>query len=304
MRRIVHLCALCLAVTVVSACKPDELVKTDNIPTAGVRFINAVPDTGGAFGMDFRFVDIVESNAHFRIAFRNNPQISGGVTASTGIEYKNARSGSRHFRIFLDDTLQSIASIVLKDSTLNLEADHKYSVLLWGNSRSTGSDRMRLTVIDETVADPGGQVALRVINTTNSAIDVRQYPASGTAPAAATWANLGPYSISSYATAAPAQIRYNVQPAGGGTSLFADALALIGQPIGTQTAGCTVGVDCEALPGTTVPGSAVTLIVFPRSTPGTRAPQTSGSSTAPSFLVPAGSFMWDRRPPRVCTAGC
>ena len=304
MRRILQLTVLSLAAAVASACKPDELVISENIPTGGVRFINAVPDTAGAFGMDFRFVDIVESNAHFRIAFRNNPQISGGVTASTGIQFKNAEAGSRHFRIFLDDTLQAIASVVLKDSVLSVDPDHRYTMLLWGNARSSGADRMRLTVLDENVPDPGAQVALRVINATSSAIDVRQYPASGTAPAAPTWANVGPYSVSNYVTTAPAQIRYNVQPAGGGTALFADPLALIGQPVGTQTAGCTVGVDCEPLPGTTVAGSAVTLIVFPRSAPGARTPQTTGSATVPSFAVPAGSFMWDRRPPRSCSAGC
>jgi hypothetical protein len=108
---------------------------------------------------------------------------------------------------------------------------------------------------------------------------------------------LGAYTISTYVTAPPGQIRYNVQPAGGGTVLFSDALALIGQPAGTQTAGCTVGVDCEAIPGTTVPGSAITLIVFPRSVAG---------SKAVSFTTPGGSFMWDRRPPRNCSSptGC
>jgi len=154
MRRIFQLSVLLLAVRVVSACKPEELVTSENIPTAGVRFINAVPDTGGAFGMDFRFVDLVESNAHFRIAFRNNPQTSGGVVASTGIEYKNAKAGARHFRIFLDDTLQSVASVVLKDSTINLEPDHRYTVLLWGNGRSTGAGEPSGTSGDQCHGEP------------------------------------------------------------------------------------------------------------------------------------------------------
>ena len=277
------------------------MVTTENIPTAGVRFINAVPDTGAAYGMDFRFVDIVESNAQFRIAFRNNPQSSGGVVASTGIEYKNARAGTRHFRVFLSDTLQSVASTVLKDSSITLEADHRYTVLLWGNARSTGTDAMRLTVIDETVPDPGTKVALRVINTTGSALDVTEYASTGTMPGTPTWSNLAPYSVSTYVTTDPAQIKYNVQPAGGGTALFSDALALIGQPIGTQVAGCTVGVDCDVLPGTTVKGSAVTAIIFPRSVAGSKAPQ---STSGVSFAVPVASFIWDRRPPRACSAGC
>jgi len=154
---------------------------------------------------------------------------------------------------------------------------------------------MRLTVIDESVADPGSQVALRVINTSGSAIDVRHY--ASTLPASATWANVAPYSISSYVTAAPAQYKFNVQPAGGGTALFSDKVALPGQPVGTQTAGCTVGIDCDVTPGTLVPGSAVTLIVFPRSVAG---------SKAANFTTPGPSFMWDRRPPRQCTVsfGC
>jgi hypothetical protein len=297
MRRILHLSMLCLVAGAVGACTPEALVKVEDVPTAGVRFVNAVPDTGAAFGLDFRFVDIVESNSAFRIGFRNNPQTTSGVTGSSQIQYKAAQAGSRHFKIFLDDTLQSIASVALKDSTANLEAGHNYTFLLWGNARSSGSDRMRLSIIDENVPDPGSQVALRVINATSSAIDVRQYVATGTVPAAATWANVAPYTISSYVSVAPSQIRYNVQPAGGGTTLFSDALALIGQPAGTQTAGCTVGVDCEAVPGTTVAGSAVTLIVFPRSVAGSR---------ATNFTTAGGSFMWDRRPARVCSSptGC
>jgi hypothetical protein len=142
MRRILHLSMLCLAAGVVSACKPEEQITAPDLPMAGVRFINAVPDTAGANGLDFRFVDVVENSAAFRVPFRNSPQSSGGVTASALIQYKPAQAGSRHFRVFLDDTLQNIASVVLKYSTVTLEAGHNYTFLLWGNSRSSGSDRM------------------------------------------------------------------------------------------------------------------------------------------------------------------
>ena len=289
MRRLVQLSMLCFVVGVAGACSEDELVTTENIPTAGVRFINAVPDTGAAFGLDMRFVDLAESNSHFRIAFRNNVVTTAGVPASTQIQYKNTRAGNRHFRIFLDDTIQTIAQTVLKDSTVNLEAGKLYTFLLWGNSKSTGADRMRLTVIEESVADPGANVALRVINTTGSPIDASQYASTGTVPTSPTWANVAPYSISTYVTAAPGQKRFNVRPAGGGAALFTDALALIGAP---------ATVDIEALPGTTVAGSAVTAIVFPRSVAGTRAPQGG------AFGSPAISFMWDRRPPRACSPVC
>lgn len=294
MRRILQLSMLCLSAGVVSACKPTDVETVPAIPTAGVRFINALPDTGGVGGLDFRFVDVVENSSAFKVTFRNNPQSSGGVTASSAIQYKAAQAGSRHFRIFLDDTIQTIASTVLKDSTVSLTDGHNYTVLVWGNARGGG---MKMNVIDESVPDPAALVALRVINATGSPIDVRQYVSTGTAPAAATWANVPAYGISAYVTVPPNQIKYNVQPAGGGTALFADPLALIGQPIGTQTAGCTVGVDCDVVPGTTVPGSAVTLVVFPASVTG---------SKAAAFATPGPSFMWDRRPTRSCSVsfGC
>jgi hypothetical protein len=283
MRRIVQLSIACLAAGAVSACKsPDEIIKTQSIPTAGVRFVNAVPDTAGSYGLDFRFIDITESNAQYRIPFRNNASTSGGVTASTLVQYKNAQAGQRHFRIFLSDSLAAVASTVLKDSTLTLEAGKNYTVVLWGNARAGASPALKLSVIEESVADPGAQVALRVMNTTGNPIDVREYVSTGTPPATPTWAAVPGLSVSSYVVAAPGQFKYNVQPAGGGTSLFADALALVGVP---------ATVDIDALPGTSVAGSAVTLIVFPRSTAGSKAPQTA------AFQTPAGSFVWDRRPP-------
>jgi hypothetical protein len=159
MRRLFLLSTLVIAAGVVSACSPEDVVDSPVGPTAGVRFINAVPDTGAAFGLDFRFVDIVENSGAFRIPFRNGPQntvIRAGdtVTASAQIQYKAAKAGSRHFRIFLDDTLQAVASTALKDSTVDLTAAHNYTFLLWGNARSSGSDKMRLTVIDETGRRP------------------------------------------------------------------------------------------------------------------------------------------------------
>jgi hypothetical protein len=283
MRRIFKLSLLCLSAGAVHACAPEQIVETPNVPTAGVRFINAVPDTNQ---MDFRFVDLVENSAHFRIAFRNNPVTTGtgvaAVTASTLVQYKPATVGQRHFRIFLSDTLQSVASTVIKDSTLTLEEGKNYTVLLWGSARA---GTMRLTVIDESVPDPGAQVALRVINATESAIDVRQYPHGGTPPAAATWANVGPLGISSYVSTAPDTIRFNVQPAGGGAVLFADARALVGESALVGPPG-----PFDESPGTTRRGSAVTAIIFPRSVAGSKAPQ--------GFTTPSISFIWDRRPPR------
>ncbi len=292
MGRFLRFSALCLVAGAASACTPEATITTGANPTAGVRFINAVPDTAGAFGLDFRFVDLVETNAQFRNIFRGNPLTSGGVTASAQVQYKPAAAGIRHFVVFLDDTIQAIASTKLKDSTVTLEAGRNYTVILWGSARAGSTPGLQLTVIPEVIADPGAQIALRVINTTTAAIDVRQYAQNGTLPAAATWAAVQPLSASAFVNAAPGNILYNVQPAGGGTALFADMLALQGAAA-FSSAGAGGKIDTDALPGTTVAGSAVTLIVYPRSVAGARTPQTA------AFLVPAGSFVWDRRPPSI-----
>jgi hypothetical protein len=267
---------------------PETVIATTAIPTAGVRFINAVPDTGAAFGLDFRFVDLVESNSQFRVPFRN--AISTGNPVSALTEYKGAKEGSRHFVVFLDDTIQAIAQIKLKDSTFAFTATHNYTALLQGNARSSGADKMRLTIMDETVTDPGTQIALRVVNTTGNPIDVTVY-ASGTTPSATpTWASVPAYSASAYVTRAPGTWLYNVKAAGGATNLVAtDAQVMVGTP---------ATIDQEANPGASVAGSAISAFVYPPSVVGSKAPQNG------AFLNTVIAFNWDRRPLRSCSPLC
>ncbi len=222
MRRIIPLSVL--AAGAVMACSSPELtIPTTAIPTAGVRFVNAVPDTGAAYGLDFRFVDIVESNAQFRVPFRNSISSSSPFVA-TLTEYKGAQEGSRHFRIFLDDTIQTIASTIIKDSTFAFVATHNYTALLMGNSRSAGSDKMRLTILDENVPDPGTSIALRVVNTTGNPIDVSVYLSGTAVPATPTWASVPAFSASTYVTKPPGTYLYIVRAAGSATNLItADA---------------------------------------------------------------------------------
>ncbi len=299
MRRISQLSVLCLAASVASACYPDQVVTTENIPTAGVRFINAVPDSSGAFGFDMRFIDRVESNSQFFVTFRDAPSqtvatgTSDTLVVGAKIEFKDARAGSRHFRIFLSDTLQSIASTIVVDSTVNLEATHNYTFILWGNGRSAkgAADAMHLSILDEAPADPGNNVGLRVINATSAAIDARAYARGTTVPTAPTWANVAPFSASTWVNQPPGTIDYNIRAAGGTTAMFVDRQALPGQAA-FSSAGAGGKIDIDASPGTTVAGSATTMIVFPRSVAGARTPQTA------AFQIPNVVTMWDRRPPR------
>ena len=299
MRHRINLAVLGLAVGTALACSsPETIINTTAIPTAGLRFVNAVPDTSGAMGLDFRAIDIVENSDSYRVLYRNalntTSSLSTTVPYLMQVQYKPAQAGSRHFRVFLDDTVQTVASTVLKDTTLSLVATHNYTAMMYGNARSGGSDKMALKVWDETVPDPGAQIALRVVNTTGSPIDVRVYAVGSALPAAADWSAVPAYTASSYILKAPGSYMYNVQPAGGGTALTtADALAM---------QGAAATVDIDAAPGTQVAGSAVSAFVFPRSTAGARTPQTT--TPFPSFAVPAIGFAWDRRPPRTCSPLC
>jgi Ca2+-binding RTX toxin-like protein len=306
MQRIAKLVVLSLAAGGVFACNNlDEVVPTTAIPTAGIRFINAVPDTNR---MDMRFVDIVENNAQFNVPFRNNPVTSGGVTASTLISYKPAMAGTaRHYRIFLSDPVQTVASTVIKDTTVSLTAGSNYTVLVMGNARGI-APAFQHKFFEETVADPGTNVAMRVINATGAAIDVEQYNSNAAPTGTPTtgWANIPALGISAYFNRTPStsvfNVKINVKPAGGGANIFADTTALLGLKAtfsgdtlcvnGAPTA-TVPACDTQAIGGTKVAGSAITAIIFPRSVAG---------SNAQNFTTPAASFMWDRRPPRGCAA--
>ena len=292
MRHMMRSAVLLSVVGVLAGCDLKEVYPTEAPQVAGVRFINAVPDTAGAFGMDLRWVDLVENNHHFRQNFRNGPATTSGVTGATGVQYKPTAAGQRRFKIFLNDTLQAVAQVVIKDTTVNLEAGQNYTALLLGEAR-TGT--MRLAFFEEAVAAPAaGKTAVRVINATGAAIDVRHYKSGTTAPATATFAGVAAYTASAHLEVDTATYRYNVQPAGGGTALFADGTFLVGAQA-SSSAGAGGKLDIEAIPGTAVAGSAVTVIVFPRSTAGARTPQLP----AATWGVPQGVSVWDRRPPYI-----
>src|SRR5688572_27604506 len=243
MRRILKLSMFCLVAGAVSACKPDEVITTEDIPTAGVRFIHAVPDT---MNLDFRFIDLVESNAHFRIPFRNNVVTAAGTPSSTQVQYKNARAGARQYRVFLNDTLMSVASTVVFEGTLNLTAGVNYTVIVWGYANPTGPGRpagapaMRLDTFTEdpaAIAPPAGQVAVRILNATPSPIDVRTFKSNGTSPATPTWDNVAALTASNYvnidttgqfsASVLTTQT-FNVQDGASAGNLFANVTALQG----------------------------------------------------------------------------
>lgn len=270
MRRILQLSVLCLAAGALNACSPEEVIITENIPTAGIRFMNVVPDT---IGFDFRPVDIVENTHFYNVSFRS----------TTLLYYKNARAGTRHFRIFLNSTNPAIASTVVRDTTVTLEAGKNYTFLLWGFARPGSSPAMKLTVMEDAAPDPGNQIALRTVHAGAGLgpLDVRQYLNGQAVPGSATWSSVAELSATNYLTTATGTIRFNVRNAGTATNVIAT------DP--TAIAGSAATIDLDAIPGTNVAGSAVTAYIVPRSVAG---------SSATNLTTPTIIFLWDRRPPR------
>jgi hypothetical protein len=276
----------------VAACNPDTVVKTEDIPTAGIRFINAVPDTGA---MDFRPVDIVENSQFYNVTFKS----------TTLLYYKNARAGTRHFTVFRTPTatdpgttqLATAQTVVFDLPSEVLEAGKLYTYILWGYSRTGSTPAMQITRLTDDPADPGAQVALRIINAclpgvcgaaANAVLDVRAFlAASGIGAPAATFPAVAPLTASAYQNIATATAAYTVdfRPAGGATS--GAALASGAAPLGVAET-----IDVQALPGTSVAGSAISAIIFPRAVAGSQ----GGTATTPAVI-----FVWDRRPPRTCT---
>ena len=301
MRHILPISMLCLTAGVVTACNPDQVITTEDIPTAGIRFVNAVPDTGA---MDFRPVDIVENSQFYNVAFKS----------TTLLYYKNARAGSRHFKVFRTPTASDPAALQLATAQIviadlpdeQLEAGKRYTYILWGFSRTGFTPAIHITRITDDPADPGAQVALRVINTclpgfcgaaADGNLDVRAFTtAQGIGTPGALWTSVASLTVSTYQnvpitpTVTPAAAdtityRFDFRPAGGLTT--GAALVTGAAPIGALET-----IDIQALPGTKVAGSAVSAIIFPRAVPSSQ----GGSATTPAVI-----FVWDRRPPRTCT---
>lgn len=262
-------------------CDEDSgVIVAPDVPLAVTRFINALPDTGAT---DWTYIDGIENSPReFGVPFR-------GTTP-----YQAVSPGNRHLRIFPTSTNPALTSVPLVDQPVPLEMDKRYTALVLGFARTGSNPPMDFMLVEDNPPDPGNRVALRVINTTRDPIDVRVYLSGGTLPATPTWANVPPLSVSSYVLVDPGTYLYNVQPAGGGFRLFRDAQALVGAP---------ATADLEALPGTTVAGSAVSGIVYPGSIVGSAAPQTSAfifttgtatlQATATGYTRTSGSFITD-----------
>jgi hypothetical protein len=278
-----YLLVLALAALSVSACDEDGITESTPGPAALVRFVNAIVDTGT---VDLRFVDRVENLPTFLgVPFR----------ASSGV-YQRVIPGTRPVRVFVNSSVDSIASIRLVDSTITLEANKRYTLVYAG--RASGNQD-RLVVIEEPsfdLPDPATtSIAVRALHAAvgTGNVDVHIAPANRAADA-----NLGPDPITTAvatitdvayleqtahvtvvkrdtAAASLPLYQFGITPAASTTLSFRARPNTPGAPPTLPTVG--------ASPGVQIGGSVLTAVVFAGATPGTRS--ATATNTTPTVVL-------------------
>ena len=248
--------ALCVA-----ACGRDDGVSVNaRPPLGGVRFINAVADGGP---VDIRMVDQVDWSA----SSVNGTNV--GLAFRAGTIHWATEAKARQIRVFPTDSSIAVATQILHDTTITIEANKDVTLMLVG-SRAAGGHVSFIKIDDTPPALSGAKIAVRVVNasgtgTTSANADAYFTPkdtstvAAGTTPAIA---NVGPFGVSPYVVRDTAQ--FAVRTAATGTqTTFWSAAAPAGAP-------ATGGIAVTA--GAAGPGSALSAYLFPASVAGTKAP--------------------------------
>jgi hypothetical protein len=263
----------------VAACDTgSDAMPVETVPLAGVRFVNAVPDT---MALDYRFVDQLSNAGLFDAAFRANQA-----------QYQPVEAGSHTFKVFLSSTDAAITSTFVNETTFNFAEGGRYTVLHSGYMRSGSTPAATVTVVEDDAPTPAaGKVTLRVLNLAGDLggvdVFVGTTSTAGQPPAAtATWTNVAFGTFSPYVELDTAGLRVAATASGTTTPLL---VANTAAPAGAEAQ--TTPVPVSAITGVRIAGSVITVVVLPRSVAGSMAPQTT------AFQSPAFAFLNDRRPP-------
>ena len=284
-------CALGLAAC---GCHPDAVTNIPVTPTAGIHFVNAVPDT---MQQDMRIVDIVSISGLFDADYRTYTMY-----------YKGIEAGSREIKVFLSSIDPAITSQSIADTTFTFTQDLNYTFIHAGFARTGQTPARAIWIIqDNPPTPPAGQVAFRVINAGAGMglVDVNllrrgsdtlpdtpllggvAYGANATylAPikADSIQANLTTRVVTFYDT-----LRVVVTAAGTKTPVLLTVRAPLGVPGFPEG---PAGGATNPIPGAAIPGSVLTVVIVPRSVAGSMAQKTA-ADTFPTALI-----LVDKRPP-------
>lgn len=196
--RLTRLTALFAAAIAIAGCGSDKITSTNFPPLAGVRWINAVSDTGA---IDVRAIDQVEFSP-----------VVNALAFTKGTEHQPIEAKARHLRAFITSTNPAITSNPIVDTTITFAANQRYTVLITGAARS----KVFFVVVDDNPsAAPSGQIGIRAVNASSGAIDAYVVDSTSTAiTGTATAANVAPLTASQYVGRAPGKVAVRVTPAG------------------------------------------------------------------------------------------
>lgn len=264
-----------LAVAALGACNDDDVVTATRPPLAGVRYINALPDTGT---VDIRMIDQLDYSA-------NTINGNGGLLFREGTEYFPTEAKARKIRVFsFQNREATTVSQIIHDTTITFEANKNYTLLLVGSARAKTA---RFRVIEDARQNvSAGNVAVRVFNAGAGAVDAYVLPTATTAlTGTPTFAGVGDLAASAFNNRAAGAFAVRIAPAGSTTAAASVAAA-------TGTAGTAL---VNPVAGAAVPGTVFSAYVFPRSVAGSGAPQTA------AFLTTGVQLFVDQLPPNTVT---
>jgi hypothetical protein len=275
----------------VAACSKDTAgVLQTPPPLAGLRYFNAVPDTGM---MDFRVVDVVSYAPNtVQATFRTggNPQ---GITTTFPPPYLSVQAGTRHIRVFLEDTVLATATTVMFDTTVTFVENTNYTFYLYGSARTPPLKAMITADSVPTIAT--GNIAVRVLNlapaldgtpvaapSPTTPVDAFVTAVATTPPLAApAVANVGYVGKSAYVQMAAGT---GLKAAITATGTTGPVLFQAKMPVGIL--GTTTD---EPIAGTLVPGTALTVLLVPRTVAGSTAPAGTAGTVIDSTITFTGT---------------
>lgn len=279
----------CLAA--LGACSGDasKVFYADPGQNAYIRFVNAIPDSGG---QDWRFIDQVESSpTTFNLTFR-------GIFP--GASYQPAASGKRRLRVFqssLDQTYAdptlaspSIVSTVFLDSTFTLATGTHYTIMAVGSLRAKTA---KFVILTDNYADPGTSISVRVVNAGAGTVDVYGSATGGAAalPTSPLVSALANYAASSWTTLATGPLVLRGEAAGTTTL---PAMVDVAAPAGIAA---DRTLNLTAVGGSTIAGSAFTAFIFPSAVTGSLAANVIAATCPTRCTTPGIVYAVDKYPP-------
>ena len=239
-----------VVLSVVAACNDDEITNTTPPPLAGVRFINAMADTGA---VDIRMIDQVPWSA-----------LALSLTFRAGTEHQPTEAKARRIRVFPTSTNPVVTSAFMLDTTITFAANQNYTLLLSGSAKNN-TDRF-IVLADDAAAPAAGNIAIRAVNAgcgPTGTPNVDFLAGADSTTLASLGANIAPGTASAYQSRAAGTLLGRFT-----TTVTPTRVAQAAGPVAPAT---PAGARPDA--GVNAAGTVLSAYCFPASVAGTTAPQ-------------------------------